>query len=228
VWRYTSVCRSSVFAASAYKKSLISDEGFTLTELLMATFLSAILFLIIGGFLTMFHQSREVPQVMLELQEQARFAMELIMNGEAKDDLEVRRGGLSWASSYTFDSGNNFRPASSFDQPLPDLPAARKKIFFPDYTADPGTWIGYVQHQKKLLQVTHTAGAGDERVIIPYIDAGKTEVEVNFWPGAHNAQFPSGIDPNQADPNRVVSIQVTVSQDSLRFTLDSLVTLRNY
>jgi len=229
VWRYTLVCRSSVFAVSAHKKRLISDEGFTLTELLVATSLSAILFLILGGFLTTFYQSREVPKVMLELQEQARFAMELIMNGEIKNNLEIRQGGLSWASSYTFDSENNFRPASSFDQPDPDLPGARKKIFFPDYAADPGTWIGYVQHQKKLLRVSRSAGgSSSEQTIIPYIDAGKTEVEVNFWPGAHNAQFPSEIDPSQTDPNRAVSIQVTVSKDGLKFTLDSLVSLRNY
>jgi len=98
-------------------KSSLS-RGFTLTELLMAMMITAILFTILGSFLTNFYQNREVHKVMMELQEQTHYGMERMINGyiysrggsnEESDDPNVTRyGGILWASKYYTDPNENF------------------------------------------------------------------------------------------------------------------------
>lgn len=226
------------------------SRGFTLTELLMAMMITAILFVILGNFLTNFYQNREAYKVMMELQEQTHYGMERIINGHnrATDPyygVNLRYGGILWASKYYTDP-NKFLDPDERDaakkvvecDPSPDN--VFKRIFFPDYTPDSSDYIGYVQEDNTLYQLllfqdpNEDEYPGGRTQVIPYLvgswgyKQNPYNVEVNFWRGIDPNHPPEGIDPNVVDPNQVVSIHLKMTKDELNFELHSTVTLRNY
>ena len=182
-------------------KKFPPSRGFTLTELLMAMIISAVLLAILGRFLTNFHQNREASKVMIELQAQAQFAMEHMIYGYNKNGEYYRYGGIIWASD--------------------DLNVTGKIISFTDYT-DPDKRLCYEQKDGKLYHTILDGGQIEEHIIIPYLEG-----EQEYRQGLYNVEvnFQKGPGP---DPNRVVSIEVEVSKDELTFRLNSSVTLRNY
>ena len=224
----------------------------------MAMMISAILFVILGSFLTNFHQNREAHKVMMELQEQTHYGMERIINGHNRGENQEpqanpRYGGILWASKYYTDPNENFikeerardaaKAAVGCD---PSTDNVFKRIFFPDYTQDPNDrdcykgvrdYVGYVQEGNKLYQLLLFQDPNEKHQknqVIPYLDGSRGykqnaySVEVNFWRGINKDHPPEGIDPNVADPNQVVSIHLNMTKDELHFELHSTVTLRNY
>jgi len=185
-------------------KRALPGRGFTLVELLMALTAAAIILLIMGKFLTDFHKSREVSNVMMEMQEQAQYAMDYMTYGFVDPNKsgsgDVRRkDGLIWASLYNIDTG--------------------KRVSFKD--PDSTTWIVYEEWKNQLVSHLSSNSPGDGKVIIPYLDGsqeylkGPYEVSVTYT-------------KNQNQPDRSMSIDVTVRKDGLTSTLKSAVTLRNH
>jgi len=225
------------------------SRGFTLTELLMAMMITAILFVILGSFLTNFYQNREAHKVMMELQEQTHYGMERMINGYNRGNepyygLNQRYGGMLWAQSYDtdpvkilIDMDADARGMAECD---PSSNNGFKRIFFPDYTqksADAINYIGYVQKDCVLYQLYLSQDPNEDSEktqVVPYLVGSRGykqneySVEVNFWRGIDPDHPPEGIDSNVVDPNQVVSIHLKMTKDELNFELHSTVTLRNY
>lgn len=218
----------------------------------MAMMITAILFVILGSFLTNFYQNREAHKVMMELQEQTHYGMERIINGYNKPedkqtypDANPRYGGILWASKYYTDP-NEFldtderQDARGIVECDPSSDNVFKRIFFPDYTPDSSDYIGYVQEKNTLYQLllfqdpNEDEYPGGRTPVIPYLFGSRAykqnpySVEVNFWRGINQDHPPEGIDPNVVNPNQVVSIHLKMTKDELNFELHSTVTLRNY
>ncbi len=234
------------------------SRGFTLTELLMAMMITAILFVILGNFLTNFYQNREAHKVMMELQEQTHYGMERIINGYNRGEHQEphanpRYGGILWASKYYTDPNKIFIDDDAREgargivecDPSPDN--VFKSIFFPDYTQDPNerdcylgvkNYIGYVQKDNTLYQLHLFQDPNKKHPpptqVIPYLVGSRGykqnpyTVEVKFLRGIDPNHPPKGIDPKVVDPNQVVSIHLKMTKDKLNFGLNSTVTLRNY
>lgn len=186
-------------------KRVLSRRGFTLIELLMTVTAAAIILLIMGKFLADFHASREVSKVMVEMQEQAQFAMDYMTYGFVDQDKsgsgDVRRKeGLIWASLCNIDSN--------------------KKLSFKD--PDSAALIVYEEWNNQLVKHLSSNSPGDGKVIIPYLDGSQ-----EYLKGPYEVSVKFMKDANQPDPDRSVSIDVTVSKDKLTSTLKSAVTLRN-
>jgi prepilin-type N-terminal cleavage/methylation domain-containing protein len=187
-------------------KRALSRRGFTLVELLMALTAAAIILLIMGKFLTDFHASREVSNVMMEMQEQAQFAMDYMIYGFVDPNkaglVDVRRKeGLIWASYIDNIIDSN-------------------RVSFKD--PDSAALIVYEDCNNRIVKHLSSNNPSEGKVIIPYLDGsqeylkGPFKVSVIFRKDA------------QPDPNRSMSIEVTVSKDKLTSTLKSAVTLRNH
>lgn len=200
-----------IFLHRQMKNKLSPFKGFTLTELLMALMISAVLLVILGRFLTNFHQSRESSKVMMELQEQAQFAMDFMINGYNRTENQEpsanpRFGGIIWASTY-------------------DLNDSGKKISF-DYMSSSNKEISYEQRDDgKLYHTFPDEGEIKEKVIIPYLEGSHT-----YQRGPYNVEvtFREGTGDSIVDPNMAVSIDLKISKDELTFESRSTVTLRNY
>ena len=185
----------------------LPERGVTLVELLTTLTAASIILLIMGKFLADFHESREVARVMMEMQEQAQFAMDYMTYGFVDPATsgagDVRRSnGLIWASSYTIE--NNGKCIS--------------------FTDSANASIMYEERDNRLVHYLRADGSGNGKVIIPYLDGSEEyhkrpfEVSVNFRQ-----------DPNQLDhPDRSVVIDLTVSKDGLTSSLKSTVALRNW
>jgi len=131
--------------------------------------MAAIFLIFTGRFLMNFHKNREANKVLMELQEQAQYAMERMINGVARGD--YRTEGLMWAKKVTIDN--------------------QKRITFTDYTGD--EFILETSTTQKLVIYPRDQGApNDDNVIIPYIE-GKQEygrgdftVSVKFEPAGQD------------------------------------------
>jgi len=224
------------------------SRGFTLTELLMAMMITAILFVILGNFLTNFYQNREAYKVMMELQEQTHYGMERIINGHnrATDPyygVNPRYGGILWASKYYTDYYADSNKILIDDDaredaiekvecdPSPDN--VFKRIFFPDYTQDLNdhdcylgvkNYIGYVQKDDKLWQLLLFQDPNKNHKktqVIPYLVGSRGYKQD---PYTVEVKFLRGIDPKHPpkgiDPNVVNPNQVVSIH--LKMTKDKL------
>jgi prepilin-type N-terminal cleavage/methylation domain-containing protein len=141
----------------------LSERGFSLIEFLITITITAILLTIMGKFLADFHASREVSSVMMELQEQAQYAIDYMTYGYVVPGNTSRSGGIIWASQYTIDS-------------------SRKKISF----QGPGTTSPLIFFEERGNRLRKYTNPSDPNDIIPYLEGsqeylhGPFKVSVNF------------------------------------------------
>lgn len=221
------------------KKKSLSDRGFTLIELMVGFVCGAILMGMVGLFFVGFHQNQEASKVMMALQEQVEYALDLIIHGQIRGkDIPTqnpRLRGVIWADHYEFDPNNKFISASEVDPVDPNKPGSQnshKKIFFPDYDlsnsqSDPN-YIGYVQRGYKLYQTVRKSSGikREETVVIPYLDGTKEYKKEAYQ---IEAQFQPYLDANlpQEIQKSLLKITICAQKDGLSFSLDSMVKLRN-
>ncbi|MEW5803980.1 MAG: hypothetical protein AB1847_17935 [bacterium] len=179
-------------------KRYLSVRGVTLIELMMVLMFMAIAVLVMGKYLGDLHESYTLSKAMMEVQEQAQYALDRIVYGfvTRSDDPQretlIWKGGLLWAFEYDISEGNE-RSISFCNEPL----------------NDPNRVV-FVYEGRENMIVKYREGYPDRaETIIPY---NRTVQDDGAVQGKRLNPFDAFVryrtDP--ADPDRSVSIKVTV------------------